>query len=435
MGLYRHFFNVFLTQDTSGAGGLTANTTVSLAVAAPVPPPPTFTLQVNPSVVTFTPTGTQNLTVSLYPGTGFTGNVSFVCAAAPGQSVPSGITCVAPNPASPAEWQRTFSITAAAGVAQGTYNLRLTGTGQQAQTAYASIQVTIGAGGPRAIIFPDAREISTSTGGYYQFQSAVENSGNSQVNWSLSPISGGLTLSSPPSGTGTSTAGPSSYVFYRPPSSLPGGATTQNVVLSGVPAVGGITGNANLLLRSDPYAPPVVCGLGSNTSPCAGETYLPSALSASFQSYLLLESHYTGSYGGLASDARLHRTMRVSFALNPDSPWDANSTACLIRVERSLGYGSPDGQTVYLEGGTQTASAALGTGLTGSITNGVCTLGLQYTTMSTNFSGDPSKAWLTLYLRFNAASAPRYLVYKVDTFNSTTSGTVLLKNTPLTVNP
>ena len=55
--------------------------------------------------------------------------------------------------------------------------------------------------------------------------------------------------------------------------------------------------------------------------------------------------------------------------------------------------------------------------------------------MSTNFSADPSKAWLTLYLRFNAASAPRYIYYKVESFNSTSSGTVLMKNTPLPVTP
>jgi hypothetical protein len=426
-----------LTITASGAGVPNASATLPLAVVAAGPPPPTFTLQVNPNLVTFSPTGTQNLTATLFPGNGFTGNVNFVCAAAPGNTVPPGIACVAPNPASDVQPQRSFTISAAAGVAQGTYNLRLTGTGPQAQTAYASIQVTVAAGGVRAFIFPDYREISTNPAAYYQFQSAVENSSNSQVNWSLSPVSGGLTLSSPPSGTGTATAGPASYVFYRPPSSLPGGATTQSIVLSGAPAVGGATGNATLLLRNDPYAPPVVCALGSSTSPCNNETTLPGALSSSpnLLTYMILESHYTGTYGGIASDGRLHRTMRVSFALNPETPWDAGATSCLIRVERALGYGGPDGQTLYLEGGTQTASAALGTGLSGSITNGVCTIGLQYTTMSTNFSADPSKAWLTLYLRFNAASAPRYLFYKVETFNSTSSGTVLVKNTPLTVNP
>ena len=292
----------------------------------------------------------------------------------------------------------------------------------------------------RGVISPSYREISTSPGAYYQFLSIVENSGNSQVNWALSPVSGGLQLTYPPSGNGTATAGPANYVFYRPPSSL-GGYTQQFVILSGTPAVGGQAGNATLLLRTDPYAPPIVCRASTiNVAGCLSptETNLPASLSAnaSSMSWMRIESHYTGN-NGIATDGRLHRTMRVAYALDPNNPFDNGLNACIIRIERSLGYGAPDGQQMFLEGGPSPTNASIGPGApaNSTITNGVCTVSRPLTNVSVNFAADSTKAWLDIYIRFNAPSAPRSVFYAIDSYNNTSSGTVLVKDTALPVVP
>ena len=147
------------------------------------------------------------------------------------------------------------------------------------------------------------------------------------------------------------------------------------------------------------------------------------------------ESHYTGTSGAW-SNARLHRTLKVSFALNPDSPWDAGANACIIRIQRALVLGGVDDHVMSLERGPSPTSAAIGPGTPNStVTNGVCSVNRQNTYMSANFLADSTKAWLDIYIRFNAASAPRYLFYNLDTFNNTSSGTVLMKETPFPVNP
>ena len=70
-----------------------------------------------------------------------------------------------------------------------------------------------------------------------------------------------------------------------------------------------------------------------------------------------------------------------------------------------------------------------------TVTNGVCSVTRQNTHMSANFLADSTKAWLDIYVRFNAASAPRYLFYSIEAVNGTSSCTVLMKETPLPVNP
>jgi len=424
-----------VTLNASATGVPNASVPLSLVVASIAPP---FGIQVTPPTLSFAGSGNQNLTVTLYPGSGFNGNVNFTCAPPAGATIPSQLTCVAPNPASDLQPQRTFSIVAAAGAPQGTYSFVLTGTGPVPPgggspfVASAGFQVSITAVGIRGFVYPDYREISTNPGAFYQFLSTVEGSSNSQVNWSISPTLGGLTTTYPlPASPPTSaTAGPASYVFYYPPSSF---GSSPYLALSGTPVVGGQPGSATILLRATPYGPPIVCR-PPNTPGCAGETILPASLSvnAGF-SFLRMESQYSGSYS-VWNDARLHRQFTLAFALNPANAWDSGVNACVVRVIKSLGYGT-ESQTLYLEGGTSPAGASIGPGSpNASVTNGVCTVNRQ-SSVATNFLGAPTKAWFDLNIRFNAPSAPRYLFYSVDTYNNTSSGTVLLSNTPLPVNP
>ena len=92
---------------------------------------------------------------------------------------------------------------------------------------------------------------------------------------------------------------------------------------------------------------------------------------------------------------------------------------------------------VLLEGGPTPTNASIGPGApaNSTITNGVCTVSRPLTNVSVNFAADSTKAWLDIYIRFNAPSAPRSVFYAIDSYNNTSSGTVLVKDTPLPVVP
>jgi hypothetical protein len=111
---------------------------------------PDFTLSLNPTSLTVQQGNSGTTQLTLTPQNGFTGNVSLTLERQDGTAAPAGITL---SPASvsvpgPGAVNQNLTLNVDAGVATGTYNLRVKGTaGSLVKTANFTLTVSASGGG------------------------------------------------------------------------------------------------------------------------------------------------------------------------------------------------------------------------------------------------------------------------------------------------
>ena len=128
---------------TSGSLTKTANLTLTVTEAPP-PPSPDFTISLNPTSLTVEQGSSGTTTLTLTPQNGFTGTVDLALVDGNGNPVPGTTlspTSVDVTGSSPVSQPLTLSV--AAGVAPGTYNLQVRATsGSLTKTANLTVTVT-----------------------------------------------------------------------------------------------------------------------------------------------------------------------------------------------------------------------------------------------------------------------------------------------------
>jgi hypothetical protein len=306
------------------SGGISANATVNLTVAAP-----SFTLQPELTVVTAAQGGSASAYLEILASHGFNGNVTLAAT-----NLPAGVTATfSPNPAtSQANVLFTVSSTAAA----GSYPVTLMGS-SGSLTSSATITLTIvapsftlSAYGPVTMGQGSSTSVSVAVAGQYGFSGSVT--------LAVSGLPSGVTALLSPNPTLTSSA----LYLYASSTATPG---QYSLNITGVSGSATASTSMTLIVSAPAFTLPTPLGTSSVGS--GSSTY----------SYNFIQRLYGFSGSVTLSASNVPSGVTVSFSPNPLS----SSTTEFETIVTASSSAIPGTYTVAVTGvsGSQTSSSTM----------------------------------------------------------------------------